>query len=140
MESSKSKKILSERALGIRFRGSGGLWGTERRPGEPQGGLQELQSHDPSSLPSDSELPRSSDGHRSGCGGAAAQLRPPFDGSNICRRRGPLKLRSPSSYNPRVLEGGKKMENKWNGIQNKMTAYRAVRNRWEVRWGIMARR
>ena len=57
-------KNLSERALGIRFRGSGGLWDTEERPGEPQGGLQELQSHDPSSLPSDSELPRSYEAHR----------------------------------------------------------------------------
>ena len=70
------------------------LWDTERRPGEPQGGLQELQSHDPSSLLSDSELPRSYDGHRPSCDPAATGLRPPFDPSNICRRRGPLKLMS----------------------------------------------
>ena len=57
-------QICIGKALGIRFRGSGGLLDTERRPGEPQGGLQELQSHDPSSLPSDYELPRSSAGHR----------------------------------------------------------------------------
>ena len=57
-------KNLSERALGIEFGGSGGLWGTERRAGEPQKGLQELQSHDPSSLPSDSELPKGYGGHR----------------------------------------------------------------------------
>ena len=43
MDSSESKKNLSARALGIRFGGSGGLWGTERRPGELQGGLQEPQ-------------------------------------------------------------------------------------------------
>ena len=61
-------KNLSERALGIIFGGYGGLWGTERRPGEPQGGLQELQSHDPSSRSSDYEVPRSGEGHRSGCG------------------------------------------------------------------------
>ena len=67
-------KNLSERALGIEFGDSGGLWGTERRPGEPQGGLQELQSHDPSSLPSDYELPRSSAGHRPGVGPVAAPL------------------------------------------------------------------
>ena len=46
------------------FEVSGDLWDTERRPGEPQGGLQELQSHDPSSLPSDYELPRSYGGNR----------------------------------------------------------------------------
>ena len=68
-------KNLSERALGIEFGGSGGLWGTERRPGEPQGGLQELQSHDPSSLPSDYELPRSSAGHRASVDLASAPLR-----------------------------------------------------------------
>ena len=72
-------KNLSERALGIEFRGSGGLWGTERRPGEPQGGLQELQSHDPSSLPSDYELPRSYGGHRPCVDLASIWLRPPFD-------------------------------------------------------------
>ena len=93
-ESELGAQICIEKALGIRFSGSGGLWDAERRPGEPQGGLQELQSHDPSSLPSDSELPRSYDGHRPSCGGAATRLRPPFDGSNICRRRGPLKLMS----------------------------------------------
>ena len=76
MESSKSKENLSERALGIGFGGFGGLWDTERRPGEPQGGLQELQSHDPSSLPSDYGLPRSSGGHRPGVGGAATPLSP----------------------------------------------------------------
>ena len=59
MERSRSKRNLSERALGIRFGGYGGLWGTERRPGEPQGGLQELQSHDPWSLSSDYEPRRS---------------------------------------------------------------------------------
>ena len=59
MGRSKSKKNLSERALGIRVGGYGGLWGTERRPGEPQGGLQELQSYDPWSLSSDYEPARS---------------------------------------------------------------------------------
>ena len=59
MERSKSKKNLSERALGIIFGGYGGLWGTERRPGELQGGLQELQSYDPWSLSSDYEPSRS---------------------------------------------------------------------------------
>ena len=72
MERSKSKENLSERALGIIFGGYGGLWGTERRPGERQGGLQELESHDPSSLPSDYELPRSYEGHRPGVDGASA--------------------------------------------------------------------
>ena len=57
-------QICIEKAFGIRFCGSGCLWDTERRPRDPQGGLQELQSHDPSSLPSDSELPRSYEGHR----------------------------------------------------------------------------
>ena len=56
--------------------------------------LQKLRSHDPSSLPSDYELPRSSDGHRPCVDLAAARLRPPFGPSNICRRRGPLKLMS----------------------------------------------
>ena len=36
-------QICIGKALGIRFGGSGGLLDTERRPGEPQGGLQELQ-------------------------------------------------------------------------------------------------
>ena len=75
MESSKSKENLSERALGIGFGGSGGLWDTERRPREPQGGLQELQSHDPSSLPRGYELPRSSAGHRPTFGGGAESSR-----------------------------------------------------------------
>ena len=69
-------QICIGKALGIRFWGSGGLLDTERRPGEPQGGLQELQSHDPSSLPSDSELPRRGEGHRPGCDLASPPLRP----------------------------------------------------------------
>ena len=68
-------QICIEKALGIGFGGYGGLWDTERRPGEPQGGLQELQSHDPSSLPSDSELPRRAEGHRGSGGPAATPLR-----------------------------------------------------------------
>ena len=36
-------QICIGKALGIRFWGSGGLLDTERRPGEPQGGLQEFQ-------------------------------------------------------------------------------------------------
>ena len=67
---------------------------TERRPGDSQEGFEELQSHDPSSLPSDYELPRSYGGHRSGCDPASPELRPALAGSNICRRRGPLKLMS----------------------------------------------
>ena len=68
-------QICIGKALGIRFWGSGGLLDTERRPGEPQGGLQELQSHHPSSLSSDSELPRSGETHWSSVGGASAPLR-----------------------------------------------------------------
>ena len=51
----KIEQNIPERALGIIFGGYGGLWGTERRPGEPQRSLQELQSYDPWSLSSDYE-------------------------------------------------------------------------------------
>ena len=40
---STSKISMLERALGIGFLRPGGVSGTERRPGEPQGGLQELK-------------------------------------------------------------------------------------------------
>ena len=43
-ESQLGAQICIEKVLGIRFCGSGGLWDTERRPGELQGGLQELVS------------------------------------------------------------------------------------------------
>ena len=38
-------------------------------------------------------------------GPAAMGLRPPFDGSNICRRRGPLKLMSKLISEPKKLRG-----------------------------------
>ena len=49
-------KNLSEKAVGIAFGSFGSLQGIERRPGEPQGGLQELQNHDLWSPSSDYEL------------------------------------------------------------------------------------
>ena len=49
--------------------------------------LQELRSHDPSSLPSDYELPRSSAGHRPSVGPASAQLRPSCDPAATPPRR-----------------------------------------------------
>ncbi len=52
--------ICIEKLIGTNCGGSGGLWDTEKRPAEPQGGLEETRSHDPSSLSSDSELLRSS--------------------------------------------------------------------------------
>ena len=61
----------------------GGPWRTERRAERQQEGENEAQQeekHSPEALPDIDP--------------ASIGLRPPFAGSNICRRRGPLKLLS----------------------------------------------
>ena len=58
---------------------------------ELQEAAEEAPSHDLSTLPNDYKHPWNYGHHRPSVGGAAAQLRPPFDEPNICRRRGPPK-------------------------------------------------
>ena len=78
--SSRHRFLRHWRFLGHREATRGASRRCARAPGEPQGGLQEPQSHDRPSLWSDYELPRSYDGHRPSVDRAATELRWGCDG------------------------------------------------------------